>query len=69
MKLFQINEDDLAAMERTLPELASALYPTMDNRLRVQLRRMQNILGNVRWNYGPPSDVTVIPAGEGAGDQ
>jgi hypothetical protein len=68
MKLFQIYEDDLAELERTCPQLADALFPVLateqGNRLRVQLRRVQDILSKVRWNYGPPSDVTVIPAGD-----
>lgn len=66
-KLFQIHEDDLADLERTLPQFADALLPSLDNRLRAQFRRVQAILSNVRWNYGPPSDVQIIPAG-GASD-
>ena len=66
MKLFQINEDDLAELERTLPQFADALSITIqyNNRLRAQFRRVQAILSNVRWNYGPPTDVDVIDAGE-----
>lgn len=63
VRRYQISADDLAELERTLPEIADRLYPSMDNRLRVQLRRVQTILSNVRWNYGPPSEVEVIPAG------
>lgn len=63
-KLFQINEDDLATLERTLPQFADALMPRLDNRLRTQLRQVQQILSNVRWNYGPPSEVIIIPADE-----
>lgn len=62
MSLHQIHEDDLCALEQTLPRLAERLTPVMDNRLRVQLRQVQNILSQVRWNYGPPSDVEVIPS-------
>jgi hypothetical protein len=65
-KLFQINEDDLGELERILPQLAEAMTPALNNRLRVQLRRVQVILSNVRWNYGPPSEVTIIPADGGA---
>ena len=64
MRLHQINENDLAELERTVPQIADALMPHLDNRLRVQLRRVQTILSSVRWNYGPPTDVQVIPAGE-----
>jgi hypothetical protein len=67
-KLFQINEEDLATLEHTLPQLQDALFPELANplvapRLRVQLRRVKDILSNVRWNYGPPMNVEIIPAG------
>lgn len=61
MRFFQITEDDLADLERTLPQLADVLMAQMDPKLRTQLRRMQEILSRVRWNYGPPTNVTVIP--------
>ena len=41
MKLFQIYEDDLGELEHTLPQLSEALMPVLNNRLRVQLRRVQ----------------------------
>ena len=59
-KLFQIKEDDLGALEATMPQLADALMPVLNNRLRVQLRRAQQVLSDVRWNYGPPSEVEII---------
>lgn len=62
-KLFQITEDDLAELERTLPRWLDRMYPQMDNQLRTQTRRVQEVLQNVRWNYGPPGEVIVIPAG------
>lgn len=62
-RLFQINEPDLAELEHTLPQLLDAAMPYLDNRQRVQWRRVREILANVRWNYGPPGEVTVIPAG------
>jgi hypothetical protein len=65
MKLFQINEDDLAELEHTLPQVfdmlafhAKATTP-QDRRW---LQRVQQILMNVRWNYAPHTDITVIPA-------
>jgi hypothetical protein len=60
-KLFQIYEDDLSELEHILPQLAQALMPVSDNRLRVQLRRCQSIVSNVRWDYGPATDVEIIP--------
>jgi len=61
-KLFQIYEDDLAELERIMPQLCDAIMEKLDNRLRCQLRRCQTILSNVRWNYGPPTNVSVISA-------
>lgn len=64
-RLHQITEDDLATLEKTLPQLADALMPALDNRLRVKLRQVQSILSAVRWNYGPPSEVEVIDLNSG----
>lgn len=64
-KMLQIREDDLATLERTLPQLSDALMLKLSNRLRVQLRQVQAILSNVRWNYGPASEIEVVePEGE-----
>ncbi len=63
-RLFQIHEDDLSALEKTLPQLADALMPVLNNKLRVQVRRVQKILSDVRWDYGPPSEIEVIPVDE-----
>jgi len=61
--LYRITEDDLAELERTMPKVFDRLYPQMDNTLRVQFRRVQEIIVNVRWKYGPPEQVEIIPAG------
>ncbi len=66
--LFQINEDDLSELERTLPQFAGALFDQMNPRLRKQFGRVQTILSNVRWNYGPPSHVERVDA-SGESDQ
>lgn len=65
-KMMQIDENDLGELERVLPELAEAavLSPAMSNRLRVKLRRCQRVLSNVRWNYGPATDVTTVQSDE-----
>lgn len=62
MKLFQINEDDLATLEQVCPEILGRSYGILDNALRVKFRRVQEILMNVRWNYGPPQHVESLPA-------
>jgi hypothetical protein len=59
--LHQINEEDLSELEQIMPQLAQALMPVLNNKLRVQLRRCQSILSSVRWNYGPPSEVETMP--------
>lgn len=59
-KLHQIYDEDLATLERELPELAEALSPHMNNRLRIKIRTVQQILLNVRWKYGPHGDGEII---------
>lgn len=66
--LFQVHEEDLGELERVLPQLAEALSPSLDNRTRMKLRRVQSILSAIRWNYGPHTGTTVIPA-DGDADQ
>ena len=61
MRLFQINETDLGELEHILPQFAEVMEPMLDNRLRAQIRRLQGILTNVRWSYGPPTEVERVP--------
>lgn len=68
-RLFQIYEDDLADLERLLPDVADALMPHLNNALRVKIRRCQKIMSDVRWKYGPPSHVETISGDVGEGDQ
>jgi hypothetical protein len=63
-RMFQINEEDLGELERILPQLGQALMPSLTSRLRVQLRRCQAIVSDVRWNYGPPEEVSSISSEE-----
>ena len=61
-RFFQITEEDLGELERTLPHIADVLAkPELNNRQRVWIRRVQKIISDVRWNYGPPGEVKVIP--------
>lgn len=64
MKLFQINEDDLAELDHVLPELFAVTMTgyTDDSapRVRKQMRRVQEIISRVRWDYGPWSEVEKI---------
>ena len=68
-QMFRIQEDDLAELERAIPRLADRLTCAenlLDNKLRTNLRRMQTILSNVRWNYGPPSEIEIRPVDDQA---
>lgn len=65
-RMFQIQEEDLSTLEAALPRIADRLTCApglLDNPMKVQLRRVQSILSQIRWNYGPPSEVIIIPAG------
>lgn len=62
MKLHQINADDLATLEELLPELTFMLGEKLnETAIRIKCRRVKEILSNVRWSYGPPSEVEIIP--------
>ncbi len=60
MPLFRIEEDDLAELEKMLPQFCDALFLNMTPKLRIKLRRAQQIVSNVRWGYGPPSHVERV---------
>lgn len=63
MKYFQIAELDLATLEAELPALLDGVYPSCNDPVTRKRRlEVKSILSNVRWNYGPPSDVTTTPA-------
>lgn len=64
-RLLQIHDEDLTTLERTLPQLSDALMPVLDNQLRMKLRQVQKILSDVRWNYGPQSEVIVADPNSG----
>lgn len=65
-RLFKISETDLADLERMLPELLETVthMPKCPPRYRVMFRKVQEIVVNVRWNYGPHTDVERIPASD-----
>ncbi len=63
MKQYQITADDLAALEDIMPEFQWACGERLnDTALRMKCRRVKEILSNVRWGYGPPSQVEIFPA-------
>lgn len=60
--LHQIKEDDLSDLERHLPQIMSATMMSCNDPLvRKQWERVKEIVSNVRWNYGPPTEVTETP--------
>lgn len=64
VRLHQITDDDLAVIERLVPLFVERLYAQMDNKLRAQIRQVQQVIVNVRWNYGPPGKVVTFGADE-----
>lgn len=65
--MFQINEADLADLERTLPQISQELWLHLTPQSRTKFRRCQLILSRVRWNYGPPTDIHVVEDGDADG--
>ena len=67
-KLYQIKEDDLATLEAELPWLLEAAAMTCNEPLtRKRWEAVKEIVSNVRWDYGPPSEVHEIPADDSIG--
>lgn len=64
-RMLQIYDEDLSDLERTIPQVADRLLGSLDNAMRIKLRRVQKILSNVRWGYGPPSHVEKLCFDEG----
>lgn len=64
-RLFQINEGDLAELERSVPELCRLATEIEGYNeahwIKAMIRRVQKIVVDVRWDYGPPSEVHSIP--------
>lgn len=59
--LHQITEDDLSDLERHLPQImAASMISCNDPMVRKQWERVKEIISNVRWGYGPPSEVQQI---------
>jgi hypothetical protein len=60
-RLFHMHEGDLAFLENAMPQLQVALGEAM-NRPEVNtiMGEVKEILSNVRWDYGPHSEVTKL---------
>lgn len=61
-RLYHIYDADLAELEQLVPHLTERLGPRTDNTDRVKIRRVKEILSNVRWNYQPHYDVQEFSA-------
>jgi hypothetical protein len=66
MKMYRISQDDLETVELALPELQDAMMsaPQVINRKDVHehLSMLKRIISDIRWNYGPPTNVERIEA-------
>lgn len=62
-RMFQISEDDLQVLETELPSLmGKTAMSCNDPIIRKQWEIIRQVVSNVRWNYGPPSEVIHIPS-------
>lgn len=64
MKLHQINDDDLRTLEECVPLLTQSIGERTSNTDRVMIRRVKEVLSNVRWNYQPHSEIKEMPLDE-----
>lgn len=65
-RLFQINEEDLAELERILPVMYDrAAIQMQDTRSRKMVEKVMRIVQSVRWNYAPWTNIETLPAGDG----
>lgn len=60
VRMMQVNEEDLATLERFVPMLCERLAERTDNADRVMIRQIKAILSNVRWNYQPHSGHEIV---------
>jgi hypothetical protein len=65
MKLFRIYESDLQKLETALPKLMDAAGLALNRPdVQVMFEEVKDILSNVRWDYGPPSEVHHVAVGD-----
>lgn len=63
-RLYQIHEQDLADLEQLMPVICESIGRELDSAEKIRVRRIQKILSDVRWNYGPHSEVENIEDSE-----
>lgn len=61
--MYQISQTDLEDLERIIPQWCwRYMMKNLDSpEGRTQFRRVQQILSDVRWHYGPWTGVEIIP--------
>lgn len=60
-KMFHIYENDLQKLEAALPRIMDRVFGSLnDPQLQVLFDEVKEVLSDVRWDYGPPSEVIVI---------
>ena len=64
MRYLQISETDLSELEHLMPELMRANAVAQNPREKTQWRRVQKILCDVRWNYGPWLECDRVATGD-----
>ncbi|MEM7813256.1 MAG: hypothetical protein AAF532_17405 [Planctomycetota bacterium] len=63
-KMKQIHGDDFAQLEDDIVSLAVEFSPHMNASQRTRIRRIKNILSNVRFDYTPHGQVQEVRDGE-----
>lgn len=67
-RLYRITEEDLAILESELPRLLeSSMMECNDPIIRKRWEMVKSIVSNVRWDYGPPTEVHRAPCDGGNG--
>lgn len=64
LRLHQITHDDLQTLEECVPQLTQLIGENTNNATRVLIRRVQDVLTRVRWEYQPWQDIKHIDAGD-----
>lgn len=67
-KMREIHDDDLATLEQLVPELCGRIGDRTTNTDRAKIRRVQEVLKNVRWNYQPHSGHEQVEGDPSDGD-
>lgn len=59
--MFQIYETDLAKLEAALPRIMDIAGEALNHpQAQVLFDEVKEIISNIRWNYGPPTKISVI---------